>query len=203
LAAGVRVLVAGHEVPLIKLVLSCAYVGLLTIVSLWMLLDARRRPANEPILPGPLTRLRVGPVTSLPNSGRVICAIVAAYLGLGLGFLSGLVGMGGGVVLMPVLIDGIGMRVRMAAGTGILVLVASALVGTWAHARLGHVHLGLAMMLLAGSTIGAPLGATITQEMDGRRLRGMFAVLVLMTAAAVAWDLVRVIGSAPVSMVAR
>jgi uncharacterized membrane protein YfcA len=79
----------------------------------------------------------------------------------------------------------------MAAGTGILALVASAVAGTWAHARLGNVDLRIAMMLLIGSTFGAAFGATLTSSMDGRRLRGLFGWLVLLTAAAVLWNLLR------------
>jgi uncharacterized membrane protein YfcA len=47
------------------------------------------------------------------------------------------------------------------------------------------------MMLLIGSTIGAIIGATMTSRMDGQRLRGIFGWLVLVTAAAVLWGLLR------------
>ena len=70
------------------------------------------------------------PPTSLPTAERRVSIFVIAWLGLLLGFLSGLVGMGGGVVLMPILIYGLGVRMRIAAGTGILALVASAVAGT-------------------------------------------------------------------------
>lgn len=188
-----RVALWGHMVPAVKLWVSVIYVVLLTAVAGWMIHDARRRSSGAPLHPGPLTRVPLPPFTTLPWSDRRISVLLVAYLGLFLGFLSGFVGMGGGVVLMPILIYGVGFRIRMAAGTGILALVVSAMAGTWAHARLGHVHLGLAMMLLAGSTLGATFGATLTHSMDGRRLRGLFGGLVLLTAGAVLWDLLRVL----------
>jgi uncharacterized membrane protein YfcA len=193
LAALGTLVLLGHPITAVKLILSLTYIVVLFTVALWMLHDARVRPANAPLRPGPLTRIPIPPITHLPNSDRDVSVLALACLGLLMGFLSGLVGMGGGVVLMPILIYGLGMRVRMAAGTGILVLVASAVAGTIAHARMGNVHLGLAMTLLAGSTLGAPLGATLTYHMDGRRLRGLFAYLVLVTAAAVLWDLLRIL----------
>jgi uncharacterized membrane protein YfcA len=110
-----------------------------------------------------------------------------------MGFLSGLLGIGGGVALMPVLIYGIGMPIRMAAGTGVLVLLVTCIAGTAAHALGGRVHLGLAMTLLVGSTIGAQLGAQLTSRLPGNRLRGYFAYLVLATVVAVLWDLCRTI----------
>jgi uncharacterized membrane protein YfcA len=181
----------GHEIPTAKLALSLIYITLLSIVALWMIRDARARPAGGPLTPGPLTQLLIPPMTWLPMAERRMSVLVIAWLGLLLGCLSGLVGMGGGVVLMPILIYGLGVRVRMAAGTGILALVASAVAGTWAHARMGNVDLRIAMMLLVGSTIGATIGATMTSRMDGQRLRGLFGWLVLATAAAVLWNLLR------------
>ena len=185
--------VFGHAIPVVKLWISLIYIGLLSFVALWMIADSKSRGSDAPLRVGPLAKLPLPPFTELPNSERRAPVFVLAYLGLMLGYLSGLVGMGGGVVLMPILIYGFGMRVRMAAGTGILALVASAVAGTYAHARLGHVNLPLAMILLMGSTVGASIGATLTQRIDGRRLRGLFGYLVLITALGVLWDLWRVI----------
>ena len=185
-----------HAIGWAKLSLSLGYVVLLFAVALWMGRDAKR-PALPPgvsVRPGPLTRIALPPYTVLPRAGHRISAPLVAYLGLILGFLSGLLGIGGGVALMPILLYGVGMRVRMAAGTGILVLLATSLVGTVAHARAGHVHLGMALTLLAGSGVGAQVGATLTARIDGRRLKGFFVYLVILTALAVLWDLWRALG---------
>ena len=138
-----------------------------------------------------LSRLRLPPYVQLPRSEQQVSTLVVAYLELATGFLSGLLGMGGGAILTPILIYGIGMRTRTAAGTGILVLVATSLVGTAVHAWNGHVHLGMAIMLLAGSTLGAQIGALLTSKTDGQKLRRVFVWLVLFTIAAVCWDLLR------------
>jgi uncharacterized membrane protein YfcA len=193
LAARGATTVLGQPIPTAKLTLSVVYILLLSTVAYWMIQDARSRPAGAPLHPGPLTRLPIPPFTWLPLAERRVSILVIAWMGLLLGFLSGLVGMGGGVVLMPILIYGFGMRLRMAAGTGILALVVSAIAGTWAHARLGHVDLRIAMMLLIGSTMGATVGATITSKMDGQKMRGLFGYLVLLTALAVTWDLLRIL----------
>lgn len=182
--------VLSRDVSLVKLVLSLTFAAILLTVAVAMARDARNRPASEPLGPGPLTRLRIPPMITLSRSERRVSATVLAVLGLALGFLNGLVGMGGGVVLLPLLLYGVGMRLRMAAATGVVTLVASAFAGTYAHAVQGHVHLGLAMTLLAGSTLGAPVGATISSRVDGRKLRALFAALICLTAVAVLWDLV-------------
>ena len=118
-------------------------------------------------------------------------ALVVAYIGLALGFLSGLLGVGGGVALIPILLYGFGFPIRHAAGTGILVLFATSVSGTIAHARLGHVHLPLALTLLAGSSISTQFGALATHRLPVNVLRRGLALLILATVAALAWALAR------------
>ncbi len=187
--------IAGHTIAASHFGLSVAYILTLAFIAFWMGRDSRRpmRPAGEPVPPGPLARLPLPPYVWLPRSEQRVSTLVIAYLGLATGFLSGLLGMGGGAILTPILIYGIGMRTRTAAGTGILVLVATSLVGTAVHAWNGHVHLGMAITLLTGSTIGAQLGAMLTSRTDGQKLRRVFVWLVLFTMAAVVWDLLRVL----------
>src|SRR5258708_29425848 len=158
-----------------------------------MMRDAWAKRSHELSPPGPLSRVRIPPMTTLPGATRPISLPMLSYLGLVMGYLSGLMGLGGGVMMMPVLVYGIGMPMKMAAGTGIILLVATSMTGTIAHALMGHVHLGLVMVLLAGSTIGAPIGATITGSLSGPKLRGVFGVLVLVTASALLWNLAQVI----------
>lgn len=181
----------GRSIPAVDFWLSLAYTVLLAGTGLWMLRDARIRPTSSPLGPGPLTRVQLPPYTWLPNCSRRVSVLGLAYAGLFTGFLTGLMGLGGGIVLMPLLIYGIGMRIKAAAGTSILLLLATATAGTLAHASMGHVHLGLAIVLLAGSTLGAPIGASLSAGMDGRRLRGLFAGLIFTTALAVFWNLLR------------
>ncbi|MCA1596278.1 MAG: sulfite exporter TauE/SafE family protein [Chloroflexi bacterium] len=189
LAGRSGILLLGRHVSALKFWLSLVYIVLLLSVGLWMLHDARVRRGEVALGQGLLTRLPLPPYAWLPMSHRRVSVLALSFIGLFLGFLSGLIGIGGGVVLMPILIYGIGMNIRTAAGTGILLLVATSISGTVTHARMGHVHLGLAMVLLAGSTIGAPIGATLTSRIEGYRLRGLFAGLVFLAAAAVIWSL--------------
>jgi uncharacterized membrane protein YfcA len=181
----------GRPVPAAQYWLSICYTIVLTAIGIWMLRDSRLRPANAPLRPGPLARLNLPPYTLLPLSGRRVSILLLAYLGLLIGFLSGLLGIGGGIILLPLLLYGVGMRVKMAAGSGIILVLATSIVGTIVHARMGHVHLGLAMVLLTGSTMAAPVGAAIAHRMAGHHLRGLFAWMVMATAMAVLWNLAR------------
>jgi uncharacterized membrane protein YfcA len=90
-----------------------------------------------------------------------------------------------------VLVFGFGFPLRQAAGTGILVLLATSVVGTFSHALSGHVHLGMAMLLLCGSSLSAQLGALAMRRVEAWRLGRIFALVVAATIVAVGWNFVR------------
>ncbi|MCC6648984.1 MAG: sulfite exporter TauE/SafE family protein [Polyangiaceae bacterium] len=193
-ALGTRtVSIGGVVAPLAPLVLQTAYVLMLGFV--WLSFARPSRSGVEPLdylRFGPLSRARLPlsvrlPAVQLPR----VSMLLIAYLGLGLGFLSGLLGIGGGVVLMPVLVHGFGFPLRQAAGTGLLVLCVTAAVGTARHAMVGNVSLPLAMALLAAAPVSAMLGSRATKRLPATALRRGFSVVLLLTMAAVAWDLWR------------
>ncbi|MFP6684661.1 MAG: sulfite exporter TauE/SafE family protein [Polyangiaceae bacterium] len=181
------------EIPVVTLVLYGAYTVLLASCS-WLFwrqgvqtIEALNDPQTRP-----LTRLRFGPLVDFDRAGIVgVSAIGVAYVGLALGFLSGVMGIGGGVALMPILIYGYGFPIKQAAGTGILALLLTVTVGTVSHALAGHVHLGLACVLLIGSTISAQLGAILTRKLPARTLRRVFAALLWFAVLAIIWDTLR------------
>ena len=192
LAALGAVQLVARPVPLVSLVVESGYVVLLAIAAsfFWRQGAGGAHEATEFVRSGPLARVSLGPAIDLPRVPlRRVSAPLVAYLGLAMGFLSGLLGIGGGIALMPVLIYGYGFPIRQAAGTGIFVLFASATVGTVLHALRGNVSLPLAMVLLAAATLSAQLGARHTRRLPARLLRRMLAWVIVATAVAVAWDL--------------
>lgn len=187
------VVVRGAVVPLAPLVLQASYLATLAFV-----LVSFARSSSGALEPldylrfGPLARARLPlgvrlPTVQLPR----VSMLLVAYLGLGLGFLSGLLGLGGGVVLLPVLVHGFGFPLRQAAGTGLLVLFVSAVFGTARHAMMGNVSLPLAMALLAVAPLSAMLGSRATRRLPAPVLRRGFSLVVMLTMGAVAWDLAR------------
>lgn len=185
--------VAGRAVPWVNLVVESCYAVMLSWVawSYWRH-GGRTIDVLQYLRPGPLSRLKLGPTTDLPAAGlRAVSGPVIAYLGLALGFLSGLLGIGGGVALNPILIYGYGFPMRQAVGTGIVVLFVTAVVGTGAHASRGHVHLGLALVLLVGGTVSAQLGALASRRHSGRTLGRIHALVIGAAITAVLWDLLR------------
>ena len=187
----------GRTIGLASLLLSGLFAVLLFSVAAFVGSEASRaaRAGDDAdrVPAGALTRwVRVPPFVALPNAGLPAVSVpLLSGIGFLLGFLSGVMGVGGGVLLLPVLIYGVGMSARVAAGTGVLLLFVTVLWGTAGAAWRGDVSLPLALTLLAGSSIGAQWGASVSNRLPNRTLRRVFAILVLAAGGAVLANLLR------------
>src|SRR5688500_19463189 len=88
--------------------------------------------------------------------------ILYILIGLGAGVLSGLFGIGGGVVIVPALMLMVKMSPLAATGTslGALLLPVGAL-GAWEYYKSGHLDMRIALLLAAGLFLGAYGGAKL------------------------------------------
>ncbi len=191
------------SIPAVRLVLSLVYIAFLALTAFTLFKRGRDKSQGQGqdegrgaealafVRRGPFARVRIPPLVDLPAIPLSrVSATVVAYVGLGMGFLSGLLGIGGGAALMPIMLYGFGFPLRQAAGTGIFVLLASALVGTGIYAVEGYVDLRLAMALLVGSTVFAQVGAQLTHRLPVAFLRRGLAGIIVATIAVLAWDLI-------------
>ncbi len=178
--------VFGKEIPATQVIVSSCFLVLFSGIALLLWLRAPGSSERN-ITPGPLARIRIPPYVDLPVAGlHKVSAPFTCYLGLCVGTLSGLLGIGGGIVLMPIMLYGYGFSIRKAAGTGIVVVLVVAVIGTVQHARLGNVHLGLATILMIGSASAAQIGASLTQRLPATVLRRGLAGIVVAANAALA-----------------
>jgi uncharacterized protein len=191
------ILPSGRAVPAINVILDLLFLVLLSFTAVFTFREAwkaRRSPIvrGDVTIPGPLvTRVRVPPYIDLPNVGLPQVSVpLLSYLGFFLGVASGLMGIGGGVLFMPILLYGFGLSARNAAGTGVLLLFATVVLGTVEQALRGYVSLKLAMAILIGSSVGSQLGALTTHYLPNRVLRLAFSCLVAATVVMIAWDLI-------------
>ncbi len=187
-------------VPAVNVVLDGLFIVILSFIAAYTFVDAWRSRLHDDLdddrtRPGPLVRVRIPPYVSLPRVQIAAVSVpVLVYTGFLLGVASGVMGIGGGVLFMPILLYGLGLSIRNAAGTGILLLFVTVVVGTIEQALRGYVSLPLAMAILVGSSIGSQLGALTTHYLPNRVLRGLFSALVAATVVMVAWDLARTLG---------
>ena len=108
-----------------------------------------------------------------------------ALAGLLAGLVSGLLGVGGGIVMVPLLTGLLGMPLKRALGTSLLVIAALVIPGTIVHAWLGNIDWGIAAVLVIGVMPGAWVGSKIALTANDRTLR--LAVGSFLMAVAVAY----------------
>jgi uncharacterized protein len=193
-AAGVATF-GGATLPIATVVLYAGYVAFLVAIGLVLLRQSRGGVDElDFVRRGWLARLRLPPFIDLPGVPLPRVSVLAiAYVGLLIGLLSGVLGVGGGMALIPILLYGFGFPFRAASGTGVEVVLLTSIVGTVAHALGGRVHLGLALLLLVGSGITAQLGAIVTSRLSARPLRRGLAVLIAITIALIVGDVARLV----------
>lgn len=103
------------------------------------------------------------------------------------GVMSGLLGVGGGVVMVPLLVLVAKQTQHQAHATSLAAVVLMGAVGAATFATEGEVEVGLALALAAGSLFGAPLGARIMARTAEGPLKVAFGVLMLVVAGVMVW----------------
>ena len=106
----------------------------------------------------------------------------AIAVGIGAGFLSGLFGVGGGILIVPGLVLLLGMAQRTAHGTSLAAIIPIALSGAAGYALDGAVDWTAAGLLTIGAVVGAVVGTRLLGRIPDRGLRLLFAALMLVTA---------------------
>jgi uncharacterized membrane protein YfcA len=120
------------------------------------------------------------PVTT-PAVPRKGTPVMFAAIGLVAGLVSGLLGIGGGLVMVPMLAGVLGMPLKRALGTSLLAIVVLVVPGTVVHAALRHIDWMVFLVLTLGAIPGARIGARLalgTKERTLRLLVGGFLLVV-------------------------
>lgn len=100
-------------------------------------------------------------------------------IGIVAGVFSALFGVGGGIVIVPLLVALAGFAARPASATSLAAIGVTALVGTIAYAFHGHVEVAYAALVGLPAAAGAVISATLQQRMPSRGLTLVFAGLLL------------------------
>jgi uncharacterized membrane protein YfcA len=142
---------------------------------------------------GILRGARRGAGRDAPERGR---PAAFAAIGLAAGFISGLLGIGGGLIMVPLLAGVLGMPLKRALGTSLLAIVVLVIPGTIVHTALGHIDWAIFAVLTLGAVPGARVGARLalgTRERTLRILVGSFLLVIAVAYGAV--EVVHLVGA--------
>ncbi len=122
--------------------------------------------------------VRLPPMIRLPTSEiESISVWTILIIGLVVGFLAGMLGVGGGFLRLPALIYLMGIPTHVAIGTDLFEIIFSAGYGTVTHAIKGNVDIMMALVMHTGAAIGAQFGALSTVHFSGPKIRLGFSLL--------------------------
>ncbi|MGA7324001.1 MAG: sulfite exporter TauE/SafE family protein [Rhodomicrobium sp.] len=185
---GVKIVRYLRQTGQIDLTVSLLYVVFMGIVGALMLLESlraiRKQRKGKPI---PMRRaaqhnwIHKLPFKTRFNTSKLyISAIPAIVLGIVVGLLSGVMGVGGGFIVVPMLIYFLRVPTNVAIGTSLFQIIFVSAITTLFQAVWNHtVDMALALLLMTGGVIGAQGGAVAGQRLRAEQLRFLLAILVL------------------------
>jgi uncharacterized membrane protein YfcA len=102
--------------------------------------------------------------------------------GLGTGFLTGLFGVGGGFIIVPALVTVLGLPLRSAVATSLLVIALTSTAALAAHLATGTIAWTLTLAFASAAAAGVLVGRRLRDRLPVRTLRSGFAVVLLAVA---------------------
>ena len=188
-------------------VLLLAFALIIVVSATLMLRDARasRRKATRPGAPSPRTSSPApgspgqpggGTATATvverstheatdnrPERGRAVQATLIVLGGLAVGLMTGLFGVGGGFLAVPVLVLVMRWPMAVAVGTSLLVIVINSAASLASRATVDTFDWHIIVPVTAAAVVGTLLGKLVTDRVSGPRLSGSFAGMLLALAA--------------------
>ena len=184
----------------LDLVISLTYVFFLGIIGALMLQESLRailRKLRSDARPPRKLHIHTW-IHGLPlkmrfrTSKLYISAIVPFAIGIAVGILAAILGTGGGFLMLPAMIYLLGMPTVLAVGTSLFQIVFVAANVTLLQSLNNQtVDVFLALVLIVGGVIGAPLGSRLAGRLPGEQLRALLALVVFGVSLKLLVDLVR------------
>src|SRR5690554_1824129 len=107
-----------------------------------------------------------------------------AYIGIGAvaGFMSGLFGVGGGILIVPALVLLLGMPQKVASGTSLLAIAPLSIGGLLTYAAGGHIDWSAALTVAIGAVAGGAIGSVLLQRLSATVISWIFIAAVVAVA---------------------
>ncbi len=155
-----------HALP--ERVLGWAFAALLVVTALRMLFDQGDAAGRSPL--------------------GVLGAAALVLTGLASGVLAGLFGVGGGIIMVPVMVVGFDMSAALSKGTSLAVIVPTAVMGTWRNWRKGNVDLTTGVVAGLAGVVSAFGAGLLSVGMSDGLSNALFAALLAVVAARMCWQ---------------
>jgi hypothetical protein len=150
--------------------LALVFGAFLILVAARTIISVLRKKTQDKQLP-------VKTDTELIHSGKTIA------LGVGLGFFggvaSGLLGIGGGTLIVPIMTFALGMPIHLATATSMFTMIFTSISAVTKYYQSNLIDFPVALTLAAGSIIGAQVGAYTSKKISGKNLTLIFGIILI------------------------
>ena len=110
------------------------------------------------------------------------------FLGIAAGALSGLVGVGGGIIIVPALIYILEMNQMQAQGVSLAVLLMPVgFLGVWNYYQAGNIQFSIALLIALGFVFGSYFGSKLALQLPDYKIKFIFALVILVVAIDMLW----------------
>jgi uncharacterized protein len=117
------------------------------------------------------------------NTMDIQTMLIIILVGIAAGVLGGLVGVGGGIIIVPALVYFIGFSQKTAQGTSLgLIMLPVGILGVLQYYKQGHVDFRVVGMLAVGFLLGSYFGSKIALSLPQETVKKIFAVLMIIIA---------------------
>jgi uncharacterized membrane protein YfcA len=174
----------------------------LFLIAGWLFFDnfylRRHKSEEDDDDKGFLAWIKIPPMMNFPSIPHGPFSVpVLIAIGITTGFLSGLLGIGGGVIIMPILFYLVGQETKYATLTSTILVFISSLFSSILHGMHGNINYMLVLFLISGAFIGTKIGVMLHHKISGKSIRQYFAFVVLAAVIMVAVKLTLIISHAP------
>ncbi len=109
--------------------------------------------------------------------------LLLLIIGLAAGVLSGMVGVGGGILIVPALVFFLSFSQKSAQGTSLgILLLPVGLLGVMQYYKQGHVDLKIVLIIAAGFLLGSLLGSKVALSLPDEKVKRIFAIVLMLVA---------------------
>ena len=113
---------------------------------------------------------------------------VTLLSGAGVGVLTGFLGVGGGFLIVPALVILVGLPMRQAIGTSLVIIAMNSLAGFLGHLGDIPIDFGIIIIFVVSGVIGTYIGTKLTKRFQPEELRSLFAIFVIVLALFLLYD---------------
>jgi hypothetical protein len=116
-----------------------------------------------------------------PNKMTVSTILILLLIGVFAGMLSGFVGVGGGILIVPALVYALGYTQHMATGTSLAIMLPPiGVLAVYNYYRSGNINLMAAMVIAAAFFVGAYFGSKLSISLDAKVVKRVFGAVMLL-----------------------